>query len=370
LLESESNDGSNLDEDDDAWENLNEGLDYDDDEDDIRTDENQPNDPPFLDDDIHVPLDLKAAIDGVKWKFRLVTPEDTLTPEVEPNGTKCRLKSGVATSFRSPPECLEVCGGLLVSFVVRVQAESNNYYHKKIKQGLGKNGLFHGIKWENISKAEMYRFFGIILRISMNEKDGSGYKAYFAKHNRVMHTGVGSRHEQREIPGSERWAWRYMSLRRFQQIRAAFHPEKANAGLGGDKCYQLPSALNHLNAASKNTFMPGGNLAFDEGGVACRSRLCPVRQYNKKDKPQKYRVDFFILADSSCYTILHMDVYQGRNAMNVNIDRGCLNLPTTMKAVVNAVFHANLVHKTEDGYRCILMDNRYQCPELAVLLMK
>jgi hypothetical protein len=31
-LESESNDGSNLDEDDDAWENLNEGLDYDDDE--------------------------------------------------------------------------------------------------------------------------------------------------------------------------------------------------------------------------------------------------------------------------------------------------------------------------------------------------
>jgi hypothetical protein len=47
-LESESNDGSNLDEDDDAWENLNEGLDYDDDEDDIRTDENHRDDPPFL----------------------------------------------------------------------------------------------------------------------------------------------------------------------------------------------------------------------------------------------------------------------------------------------------------------------------------
>jgi hypothetical protein len=106
-LESESNDGSNLDEDDDAWENLNEGLDYDDGEDDIRTDENHPDNPPFLpppeegdgdadendaiDDDIHVTLDLKAAIDGVKWKFRVVTPEDTLTPDVEPNGTKCCL---------------------------------------------------------------------------------------------------------------------------------------------------------------------------------------------------------------------------------------------------------------------------------------
>jgi hypothetical protein len=115
--------------------------------------------------------------------------------------------------------------------------------------------------------------------------------------------------------------------------------------------------------------MPGGNLAFDEGGVACRSRLCPVRQYNK-DKPQKYRVDFFILADSSTYAILHMDVYQGRNSANVNIDSRCLNLPTTMKAVVNACFQTNLVQKTEDGYRTISMDNRYQCPELAVLMMK
>jgi hypothetical protein len=39
-----------------------------------------------IDDDIHVPLDLKAAIDGVTWKFCLVMPEDTLTPDVEPNG--------------------------------------------------------------------------------------------------------------------------------------------------------------------------------------------------------------------------------------------------------------------------------------------
>ena len=41
---------------------------------------------------------------------------------------------------------------------------------------------------------------------------------------------------------------------------------------------------------------------FDEGGIAMRSRYCPVRQYNK-DKPNKYRVDFFILADASYYFI-------------------------------------------------------------------
>jgi hypothetical protein len=129
-----------------------------------------------IDDDIHVlPLDLKTAIDGVKLKFRLVTPEYTLTPDVEPN------ERGIATLFRSPLECLQVCGGLSESFVVRVQAESNDYYHMKIKPGLGKNRLFHGIKWENI---------WIILRISMKEKDRGGYKAYFAKHNKVVHIPV------------------------------------------------------------------------------------------------------------------------------------------------------------------------------------
>ena len=69
------------------------------------------------------------------------------------------------------------------------------------------------------------------------------------------------------------------------------------AGRGGDKCYQLREALNNLNHAAANTFHPGGDLAFDEGGVSCQSRLCPVRQYNKA-KPQPYRVDFFVLADS------------------------------------------------------------------------
>lgn len=89
-----------------------------------------------------------------------------------------------------------------------------------------------------------------------------------------------------------------MSLRRFKRIRGAFHQMNRRALYGGDKCYQLRNALNFLNQAALQTFLPSGNLAFDEGGVVCRSRLWPVRQYNK-DKPDKYyRVDFFTLADS------------------------------------------------------------------------
>ena len=108
---------------------------------------------------------------------------------------------------------------------------------------------------------------------------------------------------------------------------------------------------------------------YSIGGSSCRSRYCPVRMYNK-DKPDKIRVDFFILAGSQSYLVHHLDVYQGKNASNVSIDKSCWNLPTTMKAVVNAVIKTNLKEGSNDstGYRVISLDNRYQCPQLAYLL--
>ena len=40
--------------------------------------------------------------------------------------------------------------------------------------------------------------------------------------------------------------------------------------------------------------------------------------YNK-DKPGKYRVDIFILANAKYYFIYHIDVYQGKNTANIDI---------------------------------------------------
>jgi hypothetical protein len=157
-----------------------------------------------------------------------------------------------------------------------------------------------------------------------------------------------------------------MKLERFQQIRGAFHPEDKASGLGGDKCYQIRYVINVLNTTAKKAFKVPKDLSFDEGGIGCRSRYYPVRQYNK-NKPEKFRVDFFICADSSEYFILHLDVYQGKNASNVGIDDALIGLPTTQKAVANAL-HSLGLHLSVDGMRHISMDNRYQCPELAILL--
>jgi Transposase IS4 len=85
-----------------------------------------------------------------------------------------------------------------------------------------------------------------------------------------------------------------MSCNRFKQLRGAFHPEdKALANGSEDKSYMLRHAMNELNVAPLRNFVPEPCLAFDQGGSSCRSSCkAPIRQYNK-DKPDKYRVDFF-----------------------------------------------------------------------------
>ena len=73
------------------------------------------------------------------------------------------------------------------------------------------------------------------------------------------------------------------------------------------------------------------------------------------------------MASSRSYAILHIDVYQGKNATNSYIREEAKKLPTTMKAVVNACYALEL-HKGTNGFRHLFMDNRYAAPQLLVIL--
>ena len=50
--------------------------------------------------------------------------------------------------------------------------------------------LFLGHKWKNITVGEMVRFFGILLRISMEPQKMGGYESYFRDAPQI-HLGVG-----------------------------------------------------------------------------------------------------------------------------------------------------------------------------------
>ena len=106
------------------------------------------------------------------------------------------------------------------------------------------------------------------------------------------------------------WAQKIMSLRKFRQILAAFRVEKEAPEGVNDKAYQLRRVANLIGIGARRTFKLGRYMSFDEGGIASRSRMNPIRQYNK-DKPSKFRVDFFILSDARNYFIYNIEPYQG-----------------------------------------------------------
>ncbi|CAB9517269.1 unknown protein [Seminavis robusta] len=302
------------------------------------------------------------------WKFEEVesgkVPYEESKPLLQGTDAETTLRRVISDRWTTPLGCFQHLG-CSRQFVALLAQHSNDYAKKSIFADSGPNRRLHGAVWKDITTKEMHVFLGIMLKISLMPIDMGGYPAYFRERDKCIN--YSKKERPMRIKNTKGWAQEYMTLIRFKQIRSAFHPEcKSMAGEGGDKCYQLRRCINTVNLASKSTFHAGCWCSFDEGGVACRSRFCPCRQYNK-DKPDKFRVDFFILACSKTYAILHLDVYQGRNAANISIDPSIQDLPTTQKATMNAVMSA---FGTETrGARHLALDNRYQCPQLAVLLL-
>ena len=282
----------------------------------------------------------------------LVPPDDMY------DGEGPCLKPRVARKFGTVLECASVCGGLSYSFFKRLTCNSNQY--ARTHQVCGK---FVSYSWVNITVEEMIRFHGLILKMSVDGRNLGGYQAYFIEKHQV---NAGTNYYI-ELDGFPAWAAKVMTLQRFKQIRAAFHPEVGVSDIG-DKCHQLRYAIDKLNLTSSRTFIPGKDLSFDEGGVASRSRRNPVRQYNK-DKPNKFRVDFFILSNNSdkWYFIIHIDVYQGKNAANIGVPEELKTMPTTQKAVVNAILTSKLENEP-NGKRRMFMDNRYSSAALFILI--
>ncbi len=148
---------------------------------------------------------------------------------------------------------------------------------------------------------------------------------------------------QFEIKDYPSWAQQYMPHSRFIQICATFHPENGTSK-ERDKYHQLRNAVKKLNKATKGTFVPGKEILFNKGNIASQSNYNPVRKYFFS-KPDKYRIDFFILADASNghKFIYDIDIYQGKNVQNISTDEDLRSLSNTQKAVVNIIVSTGLI---------------------------
>ena len=63
----------------------------------------------------------------------------------------------------------------------------------------------------------------------------------------------------------------------------------------------------------------------------------------------------------------HIDMYQGKDAGNIDNNQRANQLTTTTEAVINYVLYSNIAND-RCGVRKIFLDNRYACPYLFPIL--
>ena len=130
--------------------------------------------------------------------------------------------------------------------------------------------------------------FGVMVHISIESRKMSGHVSYFVVKPSINYGGKFNV----TLRGYVHWEKIVMTLIRFKYIRSVYYPESGEEEMETrNKFYQLHYAICRFNNRTEKLFDLGPNIAVDEGGVAIRSRYCPVRQYNK-DKPTTFRVEF------------------------------------------------------------------------------
>ena len=303
---------------------------------------------------------------NIEWNFQDFTGEKDIGLKPtgkyateEYNGTDRLKPEAKMRAMDTVMECVEEFGGLDKNYFARLTNHSNAYAEERKK-----GSSFAGSTWSRISCGEMIRFHGILLRMSIDGRKVGGYETYFSQSKSYVQ--VTDRYV-RKLPYLEPWASKMMTFKRFKQIRAAYHHEKTKSS-NDDRCWQIRYVLNKLNATSRKTFIPAKHLSFDEGGIACRSRYCIIRIYNPS-KPDPYRVEYFVLSSSTFpYEVIYIDIYQGANESPIGVVNEHKGFPLTQRVVLDAVLKSR-ISKDELGYRTILLDNRYACPELLVNLL-
>ena len=316
-------------------------------------------------------LEDDSRFPELPFKWKEWEDGDVIEPEpghMAPEEFEFRDTFDKKKAFKNALTCFQTVTGIDREFMLYILANMNEYgEERKTAPKTNKSKpMFAGSPWRRFDLKELHTFLGILLRGGLTRSTAGGYESWFNPHRQTIQAKSGRGALMYPNMGCEAWAREYMKLRRFKQFLAAFRIEKDRTFNTSDKCYQLTRLCVQISEHSKKVFVPPKNLSFDEGGLGCRSRRCPVRQYNK-DKPEKYRVDFFILAFVTGF-ILHLEPYQGKNHANVSQTQTAQMFPTTQKAVLNAAEKSDLKN-SPDGHRVITMDNRYTAPSLFVTLL-
>ena len=142
-----------------------------------------------------------------------------------------------------------------------------------------------------------------------------------------------------------------LSRDRFKAIMAFLHVVDPDAETPGDKLRKVESFISSFKDRCKLMYQPSQNIAIDERMVKSKHRS-GIRQF-MKDKPTKWGIKIWVLADSDNGYTIDFNVYVGKSAAEETSEHG-LGYDVVMKLMdpyLGQKYH-------------LYLDNYYTSPQL------
>ena len=182
-----------------------------------------------------------------------------------------------------------------VEMIDSICRNTNDYANQHIFEGTHKSYAKTDGSWEDVTQDEIRKLIGLLIYFGLVKVVGSVEK-YWSK--KSLYNGL--------------WTRAIMPRIRFKALIALLHVVDPATETQGDKLRKVESFVNYFKTRCRELYQPRQNVAIDERMVKSRHRS-GIRQYIK-DKPTKWGIKLWVLADSSNGYTIDFDIYIGRDA--------------------------------------------------------
>ena len=189
---------------------------------------------------------------------------------------------------------------------------TNNYAYERIFEGNFQTYTQADGSWQDVTPDEIKRLIAILIYFGL-VRVGSFDKYWSVK---TLYNGL--------------WARAIMTRDRFKGLMAMLHVVDRATEAPSDKLRKVESFIDYFKSRCLSLYQPRQNLAIDERMVKSRHRS-GIRQYIR-DKPTKYGIKLWVLADSSNGYTVDFNVYIGK-AVGHEVSENGLGYDVVMRLI-------------------------------------
>ena len=213
-----------------------------------------------------------------------------------------------------------------------VECTNRNANKKRTEDANNNKGV-----WQDVTLEEIKLYYGVLIMIDIIKLDRDDHSWKEDERYFMLGTKIS------DIISRDR----FMQIKRYLNFTEEGFPEQCN-----DKLFKVRYMLDKIRNAFKSEYIPHEEISVDESMVPFKGRLS-FKQY-MKDKPCKFGIKFWMLADATSAYCWNFDVYVGK--YGTEIDR---TFGLSGRVVID------LLHGLENKGYCVFTDNFYTSPTLA-----